>query len=34
MEFNRFGAFQRNIIKETYDKRSSIKILKEAMKNG
>jgi hypothetical protein len=34
MEFNRFGAFQRNIIKETYDKRSSVKILKEAMKNG
>ena len=28
MEFNRFGEFQRDIIKETHDKRESIEILK------
>ena len=30
MEFNRFGNFQRDICKESFDKRSSIEILKEA----
>ena len=29
MEFNRFGEFQRDIIKETHDKRESVEILKE-----
>ena len=34
MEFNRFGNFQRDIHKESFDERSSIEILKEAVKNG
>ena len=29
MEFNRFGEFQRDILKETGDKRESVEILKE-----